>query len=115
MCFVQTLLPGLSVSGVSEVKSSSAAAEAGERVYAHQMVRTDCRAQKLDAFLQPREKPPPDPEPAGPSTREAATKEAAPSDGVEVDEMDDADMLEALTEQEAEVPKDDGDSGAHVK
>lgn len=111
---MQTLLPGLSVSGVSEVKSSSAAAEAGERVYAHQMVRTDCRAQKLDAFLQPREKPPPDPEPAGPSTGEAATKAAQP-DGVEVDEVDDADMLEALTEQEAEVPKDDGDSGAHVK
>ncbi|KAJ3610423.1 hypothetical protein NHX12_022515 [Muraenolepis orangiensis] len=52
--FTQTLLPGLSV---SEVKpSGSATADGSERVYAHQMVRTDCRAQKLDAFLQPREK-----------------------------------------------------------
>lgn len=112
--FVQTLLPGLSVSGVSEVKSSSAAAETSERVYAHQMVRTDCRAQKLDAFLQPKEKPPPDPEPAGPSSREAAAKTAQP-DSIEGDEMDDAEMLEVPAEQEAEVPKDDGDSGVQVK
>uniref|UniRef100_A0A672GSY1 DNA mismatch repair protein MLH1 n=1 Tax=Salarias fasciatus TaxID=181472 RepID=A0A672GSY1_SALFA len=71
--FTQTLLPGLSVSGGSEVKTSGATAEPSERVYAHQMVRTDCRAQKLDAFLQPKEKPPPPPpppppEPAGPSS-----------------------------------------------
>lgn len=108
--FVQTLLPGLSVSGTSESKSSSAAAESSERVYAHQMVRTDCRAQKLDAFLQPKEKPPPDPEPADPAGREAATKSAQP-DGTEPCELDDADMLEALAEQEEERPKDDGDDG----
>lgn len=108
--FVQTLLPGLPVSGASEAKPSCAAAESSERVYAHQMVRTDCRAQKLDAFLQPKEKPPPDPEPADPSSREAATKTAQP-DGVEMDEVDDADMLEALAEQGAELPKDDGDNG----
>ncbi|TKS85347.1 DNA mismatch repair protein [Collichthys lucidus] len=101
--FTQTLLPGLSVSGGSEVKSASAAAESSERVYAHQMVRTDCRTQKLDAFLQPKEKPPPDPEAVGPSSREAATKTVQQADSIEVDEIDDADMLEGLTEQEAEV------------
>lgn len=113
--FVQTLLPGLSVSGTSESKSSSAAAESSERVYAHQMVRTDCRAQKLDAFLLPKEKPlpdpePADPEPADPGVREAVTK-SAPPDGTEMRELDDADVLEALAEQEDERPKDDGDDG----
>lgn len=49
----QTLLPGLSVS-VSDVKtSSSSTADHSEHVYANQMVRTDSKAQKLDAFLQP--------------------------------------------------------------
>uniref|UniRef100_A0A8C4ESV0 DNA mismatch repair protein MLH1 n=1 Tax=Dicentrarchus labrax TaxID=13489 RepID=A0A8C4ESV0_DICLA len=91
--FTQTLLPGLSVSGGAEVKSSSAAAESGERVYAHQMVRTDCRAQKLDAFLQPKEKPPPDPEPAGPSGEEGETEAVQP----DVVEMDDEDEEEDLT------------------
>ncbi|XP_053476662.1 DNA mismatch repair protein Mlh1 isoform X1 [Ictalurus furcatus] len=51
--FTQTLLPGLSVS-VSDVKtSSSSTADHSEHVYANQMVRTDSKAQKLDAFLQP--------------------------------------------------------------
>ncbi|XP_062851880.1 DNA mismatch repair protein Mlh1 [Trichomycterus rosablanca] len=51
--FTQTLLPGLSIS-VSDVKSSgTSVADNNERVYAHQMVRTDSKAQKLDAFLQP--------------------------------------------------------------
>uniref|UniRef100_A0A3Q2PWD3 DNA mismatch repair protein MLH1 n=1 Tax=Fundulus heteroclitus TaxID=8078 RepID=A0A3Q2PWD3_FUNHE len=63
--FTQTLLPGLPVSGGAEAKASGSTAEPGERVYAHQMVRTDCRAQKLDAFLQPKERTLP--EPAGPS------------------------------------------------
>ncbi|KAK2852928.1 hypothetical protein Q7C36_008129 [Tachysurus vachellii] len=52
--FTQTLLPGLSVS-VSEVKSSSEA-DPTERVCANQMVRTDSKTQKLDAFLQPANK-----------------------------------------------------------
>lgn len=112
--FVQTLLPGLSASGGSEVKSSGAAADSGERVYAHQMVRTDCRAQKLDAFLQPKEKPPPDPEPAGPSSGDAATRTARP-DSVDMYETDDADMLEALAEQEAEVPEDGKDNADGVQ
>uniref|UniRef100_A0AAQ6AEX4 DNA mismatch repair protein S5 domain-containing protein n=1 Tax=Amphiprion ocellaris TaxID=80972 RepID=A0AAQ6AEX4_AMPOC len=76
--FTQTLLPGLSVSGGTEVKASSTTAESTERVYAHQMVRTDSRAQKLDAFLQPKEKSPPDPEPAGPSRKDSVTKTVQP-------------------------------------
>ncbi|XP_049927044.1 DNA mismatch repair protein Mlh1 [Epinephelus moara] len=112
--FTQTLLPGLSVSGGSEVKSTSASAESSERVYAHQMVRTDCRAQKLDAFLQPKEKPPPDPKAGGPSSREATTKTAQP-DSIEMEEMDDTDLLEALAEQEAEVPKSGEDNGVQRK
>uniref|UniRef100_A0A3B5B6B8 DNA mismatch repair protein MLH1 n=1 Tax=Stegastes partitus TaxID=144197 RepID=A0A3B5B6B8_9TELE len=79
--FVQTLLPGLSVSGDTEVKASSTTAESTERVYAHQMVRTDSCAQKLDAFLQLKEKPPPVPEPAaGPSSKENVTKTVQPDD-----------------------------------
>ncbi|XP_071375722.1 DNA mismatch repair protein Mlh1 [Centroberyx affinis] len=107
--FTQTLLPGLSVSAGGEVKSSSSstATESGERVYAHQMVRTDSRAQKLDAFLQPKEKPPPDPEPAGPSSssREAVSETRWPA-AADMDETEDAEMLEALAEQEAGVAKD---------
>ncbi|XP_057561734.1 DNA mismatch repair protein Mlh1 isoform X2 [Hippopotamus amphibius kiboko] len=56
--FTQTLLPGLTGPSGEAVKSTlgvtlSSAAGSGDRVYAHQMVRTDCREQKLDAFLQP--------------------------------------------------------------
>ena len=83
--------------------SSAAAADSTERVYAHQMVRTDCRAQKLDAFLRPKEKPSPDPEAAGPSCKEAVNRTTQP-DGAEWEETGDADMLEALAQQEAEVP-----------
>lgn len=101
--FAQTLLPGLSVSGATEVKSSGSATESGERVYAHQMVRTDCRVQKLDAFLQPKEKPLPDPEPARPATATTAAS-ATP----ETEEIDDADLLEALGDQQGvELPEDD--------
>uniref|UniRef100_A0AAQ4S851 DNA mismatch repair protein S5 domain-containing protein n=1 Tax=Gasterosteus aculeatus aculeatus TaxID=481459 RepID=A0AAQ4S851_GASAC len=96
--FTQTLLPGLS--GGGEVKSPGGGGEPGERVYAHQMVRTDCRAQKLDAFLRPKETAPRDPDAAGPSGGEAAR-----TGGAEMDESDDADMLAALAEQEAERPK----------
>ncbi|XP_061600594.1 DNA mismatch repair protein Mlh1 [Cololabis saira] len=105
--FTQTLLPGLSVSGGPEVKASSSAAESTERVYAHQMVRTDCRAQKLDAFLQPREKPTSDPEPSGPSSEEAAPKT------LELEDVDDAEMLEILDTEEVQGPRDGEDgSGA---
>ncbi|XP_063778673.1 DNA mismatch repair protein Mlh1 isoform X3 [Pseudophryne corroboree] len=57
MYFTQTLLPGASISASEVVKpmssTSSAPQKAGDKVYAHQMVRTDSREQKLDAFLQP--------------------------------------------------------------
>lgn len=108
--FVQTLLPGLSISSGGEVKSSGATVESSERVYAHQMVRTDCRAQKLDAFLQPKEKTPPNPELVHPSCGEAGGKKAA-ADDVEEYDMDDTDMLEAVAEQEAEVATDLCDNG----
>ncbi|TNM99705.1 hypothetical protein fugu_012738 [Takifugu bimaculatus] len=110
--FTQTLLPGLSVSGASEVKPSIVALESAERVYAHQMVRTDCRAQKLDAFLQPKEKQLP--EPAGPSCTEAAVDPAKP-DRADFDEMDTADLLEAFDEQGGEVVMDVKDSSAQRK
>ncbi|KAB1264456.1 DNA mismatch repair protein Mlh1 [Camelus dromedarius] len=56
--FTQTLLPGLAGPSGEVVKStagvtSSAASGSGDKVYAYQMVRTDSREQKLDAFLQP--------------------------------------------------------------
>uniref|UniRef100_A0A667XHY4 DNA mismatch repair protein MLH1 n=1 Tax=Myripristis murdjan TaxID=586833 RepID=A0A667XHY4_9TELE len=96
--FTQTLLPGLSVSAGGEVKSScGSTAESAERVYAHQMVRTDSRAQKLDAFLQPKERPPPNPEPPAPGGREAAAEKPRPA-AADVDEMDDVEMLEAAAD-----------------
>lgn len=109
--FVQTLLPGLSVSGASEVKASSAAAESSERVYAHQMVRTDCRAQKLDAFLQPKEKQLPDSETARPSSTEDVC-ETTESGRTDIGEMGTADMLDAVDEQGGEVGMNvkDGDT-----
>ncbi|XP_077125445.1 DNA mismatch repair protein Mlh1 isoform X3 [Ranitomeya variabilis] len=54
--FTQTLLLGALVSASEVVKpasSTSTALKSGDKVYAHQMVRTDAREQKLDAFLQP--------------------------------------------------------------
>ncbi|KAL2804053.1 DNA mismatch repair protein Mlh1 isoform 1, partial [Daubentonia madagascariensis] len=60
MYFTQTLLPGLGGSSGEVVKSTSltsSTAGSGDKVYAHQMVRTDSREQKLDAFLQPLSKP----------------------------------------------------------
>lgn len=101
---MQTLLPTLSASGSSDVKPSSATADSTDRVYAHQMVRTDCRSQKLDAFLQPKEKPLPDPEPAGPSSTDAQTN-IPHSECVEMDASDDAEMLGALAERETEMPE----------
>ncbi|XP_018124007.1 mutL homolog 1 S homeolog isoform X1 [Xenopus laevis] len=56
MYFTQTLLPGHSVcaSGFTKpLPASSTSQKSSEKVYAHQMVRTDSREQKLDAFLQP--------------------------------------------------------------
>ncbi|XP_023369770.1 DNA mismatch repair protein Mlh1 isoform X2 [Otolemur garnettii] len=61
MYFTQTLLPGLGGPSGEVVKSTtnltSSTSGSGDKVYAHQMVRTDSREQKLDAFLQPLSKP----------------------------------------------------------
>ncbi|XP_074844270.1 DNA mismatch repair protein Mlh1 isoform X3 [Carettochelys insculpta] len=62
MYFTQTLIPGVECSATEVVKSvasssSSTAKGMSDKVYAHQMVRTDSRDQKLDAFLQPVNKP----------------------------------------------------------
>uniref|UniRef100_A0A452J5U4 DNA mismatch repair protein MLH1 n=1 Tax=Gopherus agassizii TaxID=38772 RepID=A0A452J5U4_9SAUR len=61
MYFTQTLIPGVECSSTEVVKSvassSFTAKGTGDKVYAHQMVRTDSRDQKLDAFLQPINKP----------------------------------------------------------
>nr|XP_048279459.1 DNA mismatch repair protein Mlh1 isoform X1 [Myodes glareolus] len=58
MYFTQTLLPGLAGPSGEVLKpttgvASSSASGSADKVYAHQMVRTDSRDQKLDAFLQP--------------------------------------------------------------
>ncbi|KAH0627208.1 hypothetical protein JD844_002685 [Phrynosoma platyrhinos] len=54
MYFTQTLLPGITASSTDTVKmANSSVGQGGDKVYAHQMVRTDSRDQKLDAFLQP--------------------------------------------------------------
>uniref|UniRef100_A0A8D0HJK5 DNA mismatch repair protein MLH1 n=1 Tax=Sphenodon punctatus TaxID=8508 RepID=A0A8D0HJK5_SPHPU len=61
MYFTQTLLPGAAGSssefGKLAASSSSTTQGTGDKVYAHQMVRTDSREQKLDAFLKPVNKP----------------------------------------------------------
>ncbi|XP_006869227.1 PREDICTED: DNA mismatch repair protein Mlh1 isoform X2 [Chrysochloris asiatica] len=57
MYFTQTFLPGLAGPSGEVVKATmgttSSSSGSGDKVYAHQMVRTDSREQKLDAFLQP--------------------------------------------------------------
>lgn len=106
------MLPGLSVSEGSEVKSSTS--EPAERVYAHQMVRTDHRTQKLDAFLQPKEKPPPDSEAAGPSGSRGAVTKPSRCDSIEMDDVDDTELLEAVAEQEAKVPQADKEKDRDV-
>ncbi|XP_073079735.1 DNA mismatch repair protein Mlh1 isoform X1 [Manis javanica] len=62
MYFTQTLLPGLAGPSGEVVKSTAGvtptSSGSGDKVYAHQMVRTDSREQKLDAFLQPVSKAP---------------------------------------------------------
>ncbi|XP_062071968.1 DNA mismatch repair protein Mlh1 isoform X2 [Lepus europaeus] len=62
MYFTQTLLPGLAGPSGDVIKPTAGATSApasgsGDRVYAHHMVRTDSREQKLDAFLQPVSQP----------------------------------------------------------
>ncbi|XP_038665768.1 DNA mismatch repair protein Mlh1 [Scyliorhinus canicula] len=53
--FTQTLLPGPVISSSDFVKPSAPGSL--DKPYAHQMVRTDSKEQKMDAFLQPINKP----------------------------------------------------------
>ncbi|XP_030234725.1 DNA mismatch repair protein Mlh1 [Gadus morhua] len=108
--FTQTMLPGLSVSEVkppsSSARGDAAGADPSDRVYAHQMVRTDCRAQKLDAFLQPREKTAPGPSGAGGASGSsgggggggAGAGAVWAESGAEMEATEDAALLEALGE-----------------
>ncbi|KAM9025262.1 DNA mismatch repair protein Mlh1 isoform 1-T1 [Ara ararauna] len=61
MYFTQTLLPRADCSSSEVLKpaanSSAAPKGTSDKVQAHQMVRTDSREQKLDAFLQPANNP----------------------------------------------------------
>uniref|UniRef100_A0A8B9KWC8 MutL homolog 1, colon cancer, nonpolyposis type 2 (E. coli) n=1 Tax=Astyanax mexicanus TaxID=7994 RepID=A0A8B9KWC8_ASTMX len=82
-----------------EVKaSSSSSAEPGERVYAHQMVRTDSKAQKLDAFLQPVSKPA-----SVTITATTASTASPPAPAQPTAEPEDSEMLEVLEEDKAEL------------
>ncbi|KAJ8402823.1 hypothetical protein AAFF_G00364950 [Aldrovandia affinis] len=105
--FTQTLLPGLPVSS-ADAKPSSSVTEPSDRVYAHQMVRTDCRAQKLDAFLQPSSRPAPVPHPPAVSVAEA---DATATPDKHAEELEDEDMLAVLEGDGAGVAEDlPGDS-----
>ncbi|NWH56518.1 MLH1 protein, partial [Geococcyx californianus] len=98
MYFTQTLLPGADCSSSEAVKSANFSVSTKgttDKVYAHQMVRTDSREQKLDAFLQPVNNP----LSTGPA--EATTEvNAGPQD----DEMEDvSDVVEMTDVQEGTV------------
>ncbi|XP_075068728.1 DNA mismatch repair protein Mlh1 [Mixophyes fleayi] len=92
MYFTQTLLPGASICASEVVKpmpsTSAASQKSGDKVYAHQMVRTDSREQKLDAFLQPLSK-----------QRLSSVSETHISKVVE-DQKDDAGQLQHATIEE---------------
>ncbi|XP_062375957.1 DNA mismatch repair protein Mlh1 [Sardina pilchardus] len=99
--FTQTLLPGLPAS-TSDLKPPGSSSEASERVYAHQLVRTDSKAQKLDAFLQPVAKLPPIASSSSSSSSmmlsSAAGLSSGPSASCASSELRDDEMLDALEE-----------------
>ncbi|XP_031200120.1 DNA mismatch repair protein Mlh1 isoform X1 [Mastomys coucha] len=103
MYFTQTLLPGLAgpsgeaVKPTTGVVTSSTSGSGGDKVYAYQMVRTDSRDQKLDAFLQPVSRPLPS-QPQDPVQGDRA--ESCPEEARQKDE----EMFElpAPTEEAAE-------------
>ncbi|KAM5157801.1 DNA mismatch repair protein Mlh1 [Mantella aurantiaca] len=115
MYFTQTLLPGASICASEVVKptsSTSASQKSGDKVYAHQMVRTDAREQKLDAFLQPLPRPQP---PSVLQTDQAKVVEdqkggTEQSHDASVEELNDFEMLDACEDaditKECETPKD---------
>ncbi|XP_018590116.2 DNA mismatch repair protein Mlh1 isoform X2 [Scleropages formosus] len=87
--FTQTLLPGLPAPGGDVRPSSSCLSDPSERPSAQHMVRTDCRAQKLDAFLQPG---------VGVSAPDAPDQQGRPREDSRG--LDDARMPTALEEEE---------------
>lgn len=105
--FTQTLLPGLSAS-TSVAKASCSSADSQERVYAHQMVRTDSKAQKLDAFLQPSV--------SSTAAQSRLEKTSSPPTATEdLKEPDDSELLNAVEVLEPSVnddPQTDGQSPA---
>ncbi|XP_060103589.1 DNA mismatch repair protein Mlh1 isoform X1 [Heteronotia binoei] len=87
MYFTQTLLPGITASSADVIKpASSSSANQGvrDKVYAHQMVRTDSRDQKLDAFLQPANKS----KTSGLAAEESNNKQACEESGPQDAEME---------------------------
>ncbi|XP_004676380.1 PREDICTED: DNA mismatch repair protein Mlh1 [Condylura cristata] len=85
MYFTQTLLPGLAGPSGEMVKSTvpvtPTSASGSDKVYGYQMVRTDSREQKLDAFLQPVSKAlSSQPQNTAPEDRADAAGRAVPQD-----------------------------------
>lgn len=114
---MQTLLPGLSgSSGGDAVPSSSSVSDSSQRIYAQHMVRTDCRAQKLDAFLQPSvraEQPSVRAEQASERTEQPSERTEMSSTEVQSDipdqqqeDIEDAALLAALEQEEASISAD---------
>ncbi|XP_004614636.2 DNA mismatch repair protein Mlh1 [Sorex araneus] len=109
MYYTQTLLPALAGPSGEVIKSASgvgpsSASGSGEKVYAHQMVRTDSREQKLDAFLQPLSTAPA----ARPQASGPEDQPDAPSGGAR---QQDEEMLELPAPAEG-AAKDQGLQGA---
>ncbi|MGH0145261.1 UNVERIFIED_CONTAM: hypothetical protein FKN15_004950 [Acipenser sinensis] len=96
--FTQTLLPGPAISSGDLLKpaSSSAAASTSDRVYAHQMVRMDFRAQKLDAFLQPANKT--QAEPSELAVSESGSSRQPEQRDVDMQELNDEDLIAGISE-----------------
>ncbi|NXT77393.1 MLH1 protein, partial [Zapornia atra] len=115
MYFTQTLLPGNDCASSEAVKPAanpSAVAKANsDKVYAHQMVRTDSREQKLDAFLQPVNNP----LSTGPAEVVTEANTGPPEDEVRPQdaEMEDvSDLVEIINVQEdTEMPEEPSESG----
>ncbi|XP_073486692.1 DNA mismatch repair protein Mlh1 isoform X2 [Aquarana catesbeiana] len=116
MYFTQTMLPGASICANELVKptsnTSSTSQKSGDKVYAHQMVRTDAREQKLDAFLQPLARP------QQPSVLESGVSKVVEeqkggtgqSQNAAMEEINDFEMLDACqvadNAKECEIPED---------
>uniref|UniRef100_A0A8C0YK42 DNA mismatch repair protein MLH1 n=2 Tax=Cyprinus carpio TaxID=7962 RepID=A0A8C0YK42_CYPCA len=98
--FTQTLLPGLSAS----TSASKASADSQERVYDHQMVRTDSKVQKLDAFLQPSTSS----SAAQSRSDKASSSSTAAQGSAEPDHLEMLTALDVLEPCDAEDPQTDG-------